>query len=498
MVGTQKKIIEIGAKIDKLSDSHDYVKLYEYMETIKSFVEQNEEARYDARIFYYLGTGYSTYSDYIIRAGKKHTDLDVMNLKRWSMYYFRKALSLYEKSDKIYNGLDLMILTNYANALDAAGRVIEALRIYRKVLELNESFSMARGNYGRALQFLANMVNDGGHYKDIHCYAYQAVKMAISSRDQYLYGQAIDAFWKIIENYENMSIKDVVKEPIVYQEYYLGESEESDYRNWCLENHLFLNPLNEVIDLESAFAHDPLTITKYTENVHHTDSMTRNTIEPPRWFAMINQLKEEYAYARYLCYEGMEKYKDVHFADKEVKLSLASYDYSNYSIRIEQLKSAFKNLYSMLDQICFFVNDFWHLGLEERQANAYNVCKAKNYPKDNVVIVSLYWVLCEFYEKYGEAEQASEKDLSLLRNAIEHKFIKVHEYSWSRKLKLESDSFYHISEYNLKKYTMRLLELAREALMYLVYAIGVDESKKKKSGKAVPLHVWDFSDEWKI
>ena len=96
-----------------------------------------------------------------------------------------------------------------------------------------------------------------------------------------------------------------------------------------------------------------MTIATYTEDVYAADSVSGNPAEPPRWFAMLNQLKEEYAYSRYLCFEGCEKYGDVHFADKDVKLSLASYDYTNYSIRIEQLKSSFRILYSMLDQICF-------------------------------------------------------------------------------------------------------------------------------------------------
>ncbi|MDO4301873.1 MAG: LA2681 family HEPN domain-containing protein [Clostridia bacterium] len=498
MTELDKKIIKFGIDIDKFSDSHDYIKLLEYMKKIKLFITQNDEARRDARIFYYLGTGYGTYSDYMIRTGKKHTDLEVINCWRCSMYYFRKSWSLYEESDKSQEELGLRILTNYANGLDSAGRVIEALRIYRKVLKMNENFAIARGNYGRALQFLANMVNDSGHYNDIHCYAYQSVNKAISTKDRSLHEKALEVFRNIILNYENMPIKDAVKEAIVYEKCSLGEIEESEYRNWCLENHLFLNPLNEVIEIESAFAHDPLTITTYTESIHHTDSVNGNTAEPPRWFAMLNQLKEEYVYARYLCYEGMKKYKEAHFADRDVKLSLASYDYTNYSIRVEQLKSAFKNLYSILDQICFFVNDFWKLGLEERKADAYNVCKSKAYPKNNIALMSLYWVLCEFYEKYGEAEQASEKELALLRNAIEHKFVKVHEYSWSRKLQLEEDKFYHISEDNLKKYTIRLLEIARESIMYLVYAIGINESKKEKPSAAIPMELLDYDDEWKI
>ena len=42
------------------------------------------------------------------------------------------------------------------------------------------------------------------------------------------------------------------------------------------------------------------------------------------------------------------------------------------------------------------------------------------------------------------------------------------------------------------------MELARECIMYLVYAVDIEESKKEKSDKAVSLQVVDFDDEWKI
>ncbi len=68
---------------------------------------------------------------------------------------------------------------------------------------------------------------------------------------------------------------------------------------------------------------------------------------------MLNQLKEEYIYSRFLCYEGSEKSRQLHYADRDVLLSNADYNMVNYSIRLEQLKSAFKNLYSIFDQIGF-------------------------------------------------------------------------------------------------------------------------------------------------
>jgi len=492
------RIEQYGLEVDRLSIEKKYDKLKILLDEMEQFKKTDERISEDAGFNYYLGTGYGTYSDYFVRSGKKHTDSDVIDLRRWSLFYLRKAIALYDPAIHTDSRVQLRILTNYANGLDSAGRCIEALRIYRKVLEINDHFSIARGNYGRTLQFLANMVNDGGHYKELHCYAYQAIRKALTIQDYDMHEQATAAFQKIINEYEAMPIHDILAKSIINNEYNLGESEEEiQYRTWCLNHHLFLNPLNEVIEIESAFAHDPLTITTYTEDIHMVDSVSGNPAEPPRWFAMLNQLKEEYIYARYLCFAGSEKYGDVHFADRDVKLSMASYDYANYSIRIEQMKSSFRILYSLFDQICFFVNDFWQLGLGERNADAKNICKNSNYPTNNIALMSLYWVLCDFFEKYGEAEMPSEKNLIVLRNALEHKFVKVHEYGWNRKLQLESDSFYHVTENELKKHIFRLLQISREALMYLVYAIGIEESKKEKSDNAAHMSLIDFPDEWK-
>ena len=253
-----------------------------------------------------------------------------------------------------------------------------------------------------------------------------------------------------------------------------------------------------MIDPESAFAHDPLTITRYTEYANRDDVETKRNGSPPKWFSMLNQLKEEYVYSRFLYYEGTEKLWELHYADKNVRLSLSSYDYVNYSIRLEQLKSAFKNLFSILDQVGFIVNDFWSLGFKEREADAAHVFKCNHYPTDNVALTALYWSYCEFNEKFGNADSASERDLYILRNALEHKFVKVHEYTHEGKLQIEDDSFYHIDEDQLKKLTFRLLQLAREWIMELVYAIGIEESKNDNSDKSIQLNISDFADEWKI
>lgn len=484
-----------GLEIDRLTNEKDYEGLEKYILQVEQFSVSHDTPEY-APLFYYLGTGYGILADYCRKMGAGVTDATVMKYRKLSFFYMRKAIDLLKECEECETLL-LLIYTNYANGLDACGRVIEALRIYREAIELNPLFGMALGNYGRALQFYANTVNDSGHYKELHCYAYQAVKCALKIQDSNMHVEAIRYFRKMIEDYETQFDKKILTKPIVHKKYKLGKSEERKYRAWCLENHLFLNPLNDLIDMETAFAHDPLTITCYTEGGNEKDGNTKSSVEPPKWFAMLNQLKEEYIYSRFLCFVGSEKIGELHYADKEVKLSLASYDYVNYSIRLEELKSAFKNLFSIFDQIAFFINEFWKLNFKEREADATHVFKCKNYPMDNVALLALYWSYCEFWERFGDAENASEEKLKTLRNALEHKYVKIHEYAYQEKLKIEDDRFYHISEEELRSCVMRLLELAREWIMELVYAVGIEESKKGKVNNAVHLDVVDYDDEWK-
>ena len=50
---------------------------------------------------------------------------------------------------------------------------------------------------------------------------------------------------------------------------------------------------------------------------------------------------------------------------------------------------------------------------------------------------------------------------------------------------LKDDSFYHITEDQLRMYTLKLIRMVRESLMYLVYAVGVNESRKENRKKAL-------------
>lgn len=485
----------LGLQMDQLLAKKDTESVIQLIERIEEVICSRNE-KDCATLYYYMGTAYSSLASWHQQPDKRAIQTEYL---KKALTNFRKAMLIQEticKPTVEDKDLLLCVYTNYANALESCGRIIETVRMYRKALEVDSSFSMAEGNYGRILSRYAQLVNDPGHKKELHCYAYQALKRSLSSPDFFLHEGAQQFFSRIINRYEEIFPKSWLNAPIIFPKYKLGMRPERAYRLWCLEHHLFLHPLNDLIDKQDAFAHDPLVISRIIEESKEAQNGNEDDSVPPKWFAMFNQIKEEYAYARFLCYEGIEKSRRVHFADKDVKLTFASFDYTTYSIRLEQIKSAFRILYSIFDQISFAINLFWDIGLTERKADANNLFRNNRYPRDNMALSGIYWSHQELLE-FG-----CEHDLNTLRNALEHKYVKVH--AWGHKSDAETamtigeDGFYHINEEDLNEKALRILELAREWILNFAYAIEIKERSKESTVPYVHLQVFDYDDALKL
>lgn len=292
-IDVQKKIVEFGQKIDKFAVDHDYVSLSTLLDEMEEFLHSNEFAATDAGLFYFLGTGFNIVADHIRSITSDENGRsdsfndDVVKKKRIALYYFRQSLKFFEdyRRERIRRYADQAILyqrllTNYANALDTIGRPIAALYYYRESLLSDPDFSMTVGNYGRSLSFLADLVNDSKESDDLHIHAYQAMKRAVTYPDREMTKEAFKAFSDSVKWYESYNDGKWVKslnEPAKDKQYSLGRSnEERNYRYWCLENHLFLNPLNELIETKNSFAYDPLTIRSFTEDIDHKENNWTN------------------------------------------------------------------------------------------------------------------------------------------------------------------------------------------------------------------------------
>lgn len=507
---------EYANRFDVASDNNDVQAIRSLLSKSEDFLRKHPDAIY-APLYYCMGTSYGNLRTHGYSIESDETELSLekkdASLER-ELYCFRHCLELLNDSElskeefKPYViGLKLQLYTNYANAMEDCGRKSAAMKFYRKVLEIDPEFGMAEGNIGCALQHYSTLVHDSGHIAYLHHFAYNYLKSSLNNEN--VHEAARKYFERCVNLYTDEIRKTFLENKLQIPEYSLGGEEEEPYRRWCLHNHLFLNPLNDLPHELSCFATDSLQLPDMITPVEQ--------IEPPRYFGMFNQLKQEYVYARYLCYEAFYECEEPHFADKETHL-INLYDYPQYSIRIEGLKTAFRQLYSLFDKVAFFINDYWDIGIHERDINyrtiwlsSYGVGK-KHYeyknrlmPDRNIALKSMFWIYNEFYKRFGDADTPYAKNIQVLRNALEHKFVKVHNrilYNGKQgETEIGIDSFYHITEDSLLQYTLDLLEIVREWLIDLTMAIHIEEMKHRDSKeveKRFPMFLMEFDDEWKI
>ena len=225
--------------------------------------------------------------------------------------------------------------------------------------------------------------------------------------------------------------------------------------------------------------------------------------------------------ARYLCYEGINE-RQPHFSDREVLL-YNTLDYPSYSVATERIKSAFRICYSIFDKAAFFLNHYLDLAIPEKsvkfrtfwyiEQSRKKGLRADFENRQNWPLRGLFWLSKDLYEEevgFKEAIEPDARELSEIRNHLEHKYLKLHGDDWrgpspandelSRSL---SDTLaFSMYRRDFERKTLKLLKLSRAALVYLSLAIHCEEQQRKKKEDPnsfvmrTPLDVWEY--EWKV
>jgi len=373
------------------------------------------------------------------------------------------------------------ILTNTANLLDSIGRFVDACELYDQALIFLPNFGMALGSKGIALSSYARAHYDRGHMQVLFSQAHVLLKRAINMP---LEGTAEQAFRHEMEAIEKIGINPEKHIKPLYKPHSLGHTKsEIGYRKWCLSNRLFLNPLNDIGPLEIA-SYDPLLLPSIT---------TGRTKGPCPWvIGFFNQLKQEYASARYLLYEGMITSK-AHFADRGTRL-VNTLDYPVYGLGQDKVKLTFRMAYSLLDKVAFFMNHYFNLGLKEKNVSFNRVWHEEGdlgkginpilACKKNRPLRGLFWLSRDIFEKdasFVEALEPDAKELKGLRDALEHKFVKVYEYRIADSIHEAPVFHIHRGDFNAK--ALRVLKVARASLIYLSFAVHREERDKNADKK---------------
>ena len=265
----------------------------------------------------------------------------------------------------------------------------------------------------------------------------------------------------------------------------LGKAEQA-YRRWSLSHRLFLNPLNDLGAIPAAAA-DAL----------HLPPVTVQIGASPYFEGFFNQLKQEFVSARYLLYEGMND-RQPHFSDRGVTL-YDTLDYPVYGLAGEKVKFALRSVYSLFDKLAFFLNYYLELGIPARQVNFRGFWYQSQKPdkglkpeiesRENWPLRGLFWMAKDLYDAtpgFRDAMEPEAREIDITRNHAEHKYLKVHDDLWPEMSasaeaagKMPADAAFSIGCGMLKQRTLRLMKLARSALVYLAYAVHVEEGRKQ-------------------
>lgn len=404
--------------------------------------------------------------------------------------------------------LRCQILTNLANQLNYLGRFVEAREFWSRALEALPSFWMARFNRGFGLLTYAKHVYDMDHRYVLAWTAHTDMMAAVTSLDEHPeYGDR-RLRPTFLAHAESIAVRvdlDAVAAEYNPDGFSLGKGKkEQAYRKWCLQECLFLNPLNDA---------GPNAIA--ARDVMQLPTFYTSSDERPVVLGLFNQLKQEFVSARWMYYEGITTH-GLHFSDRDVTL-YNTLDYPALGLAAEKVKLAFRMSYSLFDKIAFYLNHYMKLGIAENQVSFRHVWRDKKTKQlrpafadtENLAFRALYWLSRDFYdEDLKDTMEPEARACHDLRNHLEHKYLKLHlmelpapETPPSAFDLFKDDLAHSLTVEDLERRTLRMLKLARSALIYLLLGMHIEEERRRTAsgsdGLAAPMPLYMADDVFK-
>lgn len=385
------------------------------------------------------------------------------------------------------------VIVNLGNAMSSAGRFVDAIRHWRHASEILPKFAMAQGNLGVGLWYYAMHLYDPNHKVILAQTAERELSEATATdfgRDGATTPEAIEAFRKKREEISDYLDRSGSRTQIEMDGFELGTSRpERAYRLWCLAEGLFINPLNDLGRFSIA-ASDVLTVPGHRVGNHGAAFM-----------GFFNQIKQEFVSARWMLYQGLIA-EGVHFSDRDV-LMLGLDGIARYGLALEQVKIAYRLAYSIFDKAGYLLNSYFELGIKPREVYFKSLWYEKPNAKpakvrevfersENLPLRGLFWVAKDL--SIADLRETAEPDAQTLdevRNHLEHKYLQVTQPGANcTALGLFVDPLaYQIERTDLEGKTLRLLKLARSAIIYLSLAMQTEELSRQDGLPSRPMQL---------
>ena len=374
--------------------------------------------------------------------------------------------------------VQFQIRTNLAYALLDLNRPVAANEQCLDILSVYPHFAKALLCQSFSIQQIALSIYDLGHQNVLMAHV---LSLLDQSMDREAFWESGDREYYVSQietrrSWIRESLTAAGYDPTFdLDDFNLGDTEEEcKYRKWCLHERLFINPMNE--SLTKNFA---------ARDVFHLPSHSYKIQDVSRFPVYFNLLKQEYVSARYRLFIAIHN-SSPDFIMREV-LMLDGGENQVLGHQTEELRSAYRSLYSIFDKIGVFLNSYLNLGLKTKKVQFRHIWFQKQnnqshqfHPifkkSQNWALEGLFFLSKDLYDDtFQETAEPDAAKLNQLRNQVEHRFLILQQLPNATP---RGDQWtISVKEFQFK--TLRLLKLAREALFYLSITMCLEEQEKE-------------------
>lgn len=386
------------------------------------------------------------------------------NLAEAKNYYYK---AFKEMDFKEIDHLELQVLTNLGNNLSKAGRMVDAIRLYKTVLNIQPNFPQALIGLAIELDHWAR-VSFCSRFISLYVTVYSLLKKGLASGAiPIIYKENIEIKFK---RYEELLRGMEFNFSSIEDEHLQNEQEyekHNEFRKFCIDNFLSLNEHSIYCKCSQASI-DDLSI------VHGSISLYGNKVG--KMELLLNRLKSEFSLARKLYYEGAI----LDNSDEGVNYSELM-DGEIIGEQVEKIRTSFRLCFGIFDKIAHGVCYFFELP-KAKNENIYfnsfwesNKCPERWLKvKDllNPHLVALFSIANDF--NYNQGEFSFYKHW---RNKLEHNnLILVDRVDDPDLFKLfEDDSFVSKAAFSFfKEQALHLLQICCSAIYSYVYVIRTE------------------------
>jgi hypothetical protein len=358
------------------------------------------------------------------------------------------------------------VRTNLANALDAQGRVVEALGEYSRVIREHPDHGEARLNRAVALAFAARSIQPHKGLFGV------ALADALKARELFAGDPVRRAQCeRVIRKYEKAA-------PHVPP----TKTKPTKVAKWIWENGLNLN-LCPYCAEETPEGYD-----LYALQGFHSDSSRPERIEQVH--DMLNAIHRSFSTARWQALQGFGVSGRV--PRDHVVIQRAAVD-AHHDLRTGLLLTATSGFYSVLHQVAAATDSYFRRGHNPYGIDLARIwwpsgSKRKSIPRRRDELHPRFQrtrhvMLSALYRLAFSCERATGRYASLrdLRNNIEHHVVVV------RDLEIQSPMYRSVETARLKDDVLNLGRIAKAALLYLGGAIWLEEYKRLQRPSKKPV-----------